>query len=175
MRELLESTRPVDLSLELVEPKELLERVRRRGVVPEQAGSGGTESCRIEVDVGTEPVFADPLLLEQALLNLLTNSFEASGAPIELRAEPEGQGVFRFSVLDRGTGIAEKDLSQVSEPFFTSKSSGTGLGLTVVQRVAELHEGTIELRRRPGGGTEAILRISSNLQRTSREQDPSRR
>jgi signal transduction histidine kinase len=104
-------------------------------------------------------VRADPVLLEQAMLNLLTNACEAGGAPVELRADPDPLGGVRLSVIDCGSGIAAEDQPLVFEPFFTRKPTGTGLGLPVVQRIVELHGGSIELRRRPGGGTEAALHL----------------
>ena len=60
-------------------------------------------------------------------------------------------------VSDNGPGIAKATLARLGEPFFTTKTTGTGLGLAVVQAVARAHQGELRLRSRPGRGTCAIL------------------
>ena len=102
-------------------------------------------------------------MLEQALTNLVINAMEASppGAePVKLTAHTHPQGEVVFEVLDSGTGIAEEDLFKATEPFFTRKLRGTGLGLAVVEKIADLHEGSFALFRRENGGTKAVFRLS---------------
>jgi two-component system CheB/CheR fusion protein len=103
-------------------------------------------------------VRADSEMLRAALLNLLLNACQAGGGAVEIVTSEDGE-VCRIGVLDRGTGIPRDLLDRVFEVFYTTKKSGTGLGLPIVKRLMELQEGTISLRPRPGGGTVAEITI----------------
>jgi signal transduction histidine kinase len=113
-------------------------------------------------------VTVDPLLLGQALLNLLLNGIEAMASwagPRRLRVTygvPDPSGPARkllLSVGDTGPGISPAILDRIFNPFFTTKESGTGLGLSIVHRVVEAHEGTIVVSNSPEGGTVFNIRI----------------
>ena len=126
-----------------------------------ERGPASCALCRVTADENAATVEADPVLLEQAVMNLVTNAREVSpeDAEIEIAATRDGDGTLVVSVADRGPGIADEDRTQVFEPFFTRKPQGTGLGLPAVQKIADLHEGSIELVPRDGGGTIARLRL----------------
>ncbi|HSI35310.1 MAG: sensor histidine kinase [Phycisphaerae bacterium] len=112
------------------------------------------------------PVQVDPLLLEQALLNLVLNAAEAMeergrgtvrlvyGAGEEVEARQ-----CRITVRDTGPGIPADVLDRIFNPFFTTKDTGTGLGLAIVHRTVEAHEGTILATNPPGGGAQFEIRI----------------
>lgn len=92
-------------------------------------------------------VAADPLRIEQALVNLLRNALQAApGKPVTLRWRQEGEHVL-FEVEDQGPGIPEAIRDKLFEPFFTTKAvgQGTGLGLAVVHGIAGEHGGNIAL------------------------------
>jgi len=94
-------------------------------------------------------------------LNILNNacqSFTATGGRVELRALREGDMV-KVSVQDTGVGIAREDLDKVFEPFFTRKSKGTGLGLTICNELVNLHQGKIEINSRQGEGTTVCVHL----------------
>ena len=101
----------------------------------------------------------DPLRIRHVLVNLLRNAAQASppGAPIELEARRVPGGL-EILVRDQGPGIPVGEEARVFEPFHTTRTRGTGLGLAVARRVVELHGGTIEARTRSGGGAE--LRVT---------------
>ncbi len=88
-------------------------------------------------------VRGDAIRLEQVLINLLRNALDAmAGQPIkrlEVRLEADDQ-LWRLSVNDSGTGIAEEHLAQVFDPFFTTKAVGDGLGLGLAVSFAIIHE-----------------------------------
>ncbi|WP_429440085.1 sensor histidine kinase [Pseudomonas sp. BS3782 TE3695] len=89
-----------------------------------------------------------------AILNLIENAIQASTGDIRLKVHLYTRGNnLRLCVSDSGSGIDMKVLARLGEPFFTTKTTGTGLGLTVVKAVARAHQGELQLRSRPGRGT----------------------
>lgn len=95
----------------------------------------------------------DPAQMEQALLNLLRNAHESGTAPdaVALHLQREGQR-WRLEVCDRGSGMSDSVLAQALLPFYSTKRSGTGLGLALTREIVEAHGGEIRLRNREGGG-----------------------
>lgn len=106
------------------------------------------------------PVEVDPNQIRQALLNLVRNAVEASpdGESVRVRAEAD-DATATVRIIDRGGGIAPDDRRHIFEPFYTTKSSGTGLGLAMTQQIIEEHAGTIEVESDPGEGTTFTIRL----------------
>lgn len=98
--------------------------------------------------------------LLQILLNLATNALDAmaSGGTLSLRARAEDTQAV-LEVADTGPGIPPELAARIWEPFFTTKTEGTSLGLALARRLAEAHRGTLTLASRPGAGTTARLRL----------------
>jgi two-component system sensor histidine kinase FlrB len=93
-----------------------------------------------------------------ALLNLVENSIQAAGQGVHLKVHAYRRGAtLRLCISDNGPGIDALTLARLGEPFFTTKTTGTGLGLAVVKAVARAHQGELHLRSRPGRGTCALL------------------
>ena len=99
-------------------------------------------------------ITGDPVKLRQALLNLLKNAVESihGSGSINLKAWFHDSQI-HIRIQDTGCGISEEQLKEIFTPFFTSKSSGTGLGLPVVQNIILAHHGTVSVDSRPGFGT----------------------
>lgn len=96
---------------------------------------------------------ADPAQIEQALLNLLKNAQEAGGPADEVRLRiRRGIDAWRIEVLDRGSGMSEVVMANALAPFYSTKRSGTGLGLALVREIIEAHGGRVSLANREGGG-----------------------
>ncbi|AVU75995.1 sensor histidine kinase [Pseudomonas rhizophila] len=93
-----------------------------------------------------------------AVLNLIENAVQASGGDVRLKVHLFTRGnTLRLCVSDSGSGIEPAVLARLGEPFFTTKTTGTGLGLTVVKAVARAHQGELQLRSRLGRGTCALV------------------
>ncbi|MBT2294246.1 sensor histidine kinase [Pseudomonas fluorescens] len=93
-----------------------------------------------------------------AVLNLIENAVQASGGDVRLKVHLYTRGnTLRLCVSDSGSGIEPAVLTRLGEPFFTTKTTGTGLGLTVVKAVARAHQGELQLRSRLGRGTCALV------------------
>ena len=103
-------------------------------------------------------VRADAEMLHAALLNLLLNACQTGSDAVEVSAAAAGE-VCLLAVADRGPGITPDLLERLFEAFYTTKKSGTGLGLPIVKRLMDLQQGTVSLRPRDGGGTIAELTI----------------
>lgn len=95
-----------------------------------------------------------------AVLNLIENAIQAGGREARLKIHLYQRGeTLRLCISDNGPGIDSVTLARLGEPFFTTKTTGTGLGLAVVKAVARAHQGDVQLRSRPGRGTCAILTL----------------
>ena len=94
------------------------------------------------------------------MLNLIENAIQAGGREVGLKVHLYQRGdVVRLCISDNGPGIDRATLARLGEPFFTTKTTGTGLGLAVVKAVARAHQGDVQLRSRPGRGTCAIVTL----------------
>lgn len=112
-----------------------------------------TLGFRIEGPLPSGETRADAGQLEQVIINLVKNARESGSAPDEItlsvRAQPQG---VRLQVADRGTGLTDQTLRDALLPFFSTKSAGSGLGLTLCREIIEAHGGRLVLANRPGGG-----------------------
>jgi signal transduction histidine kinase len=113
---------------------------------------------RLVGEAPQEPALIDPAQMEQALLNLLKNAHESGSPPdqVELRVK-RVQDLLRIEVMDRGQGMNEAVLTNALVPFYSTKRSGTGLGLALAREIAEAHGGRITLGNREGGGLSVTL------------------
>jgi PAS domain S-box-containing protein len=110
----------------------------------------------------------DTVQIREVFDNILNNAYQAV-ADIKGRIEIKGRvedGTIRISVRDNGEGIDPEDLKQIFEPFFTRKSRGTGLGLTICRELIQLHDGTIKLETERDSGT--TVSVTLPLERAER-------
>ena len=141
-------------ALEPVEARGLAEEVREL-CLPHSEGRGVTLSAR-----GAGAFQADRHLLRRAALNLVRNAVDASppGGTVEFSVEVAG-GAVALTVLDRGPGLPAEARARLFEPFFTTRSGGTGLGLALARKAALAHGGALVVDDRAGGGTAARLSV----------------
>jgi len=113
---------------------------------------------RIAGALPTEAACFDPAQMEQALLNLLKNAHESGSRPEQVELSVRSAlGMLRIEVLDRGQGMNDAVLTNALVPFYSTKRSGTGLGLALAREIAEAHGGRITLGNREGGGLTVAL------------------
>jgi signal transduction histidine kinase len=112
---------------------------------------------RLATPALTRPGHFDAAQIEQVLINLIKNAHESGGADDEVTLSILDVGrELRIEVADRGPGMSETVLAQALLPFYSTKRSGTGLGLALAREIAEAHGGRVLLANREGGG----LRVS---------------
>ena len=113
---------------------------------------------RISGELPVEPAHFDPAQMEQALLNLLKNAHESGSRPADVELQVRtALGMLRIEVMDRGQGMNDAVLTNALVPFYSTKRSGTGLGLALAREIAEAHGGRITLGNRDGGGLTVTL------------------
>jgi nitrogen fixation/metabolism regulation signal transduction histidine kinase len=118
--------------------------------------------CRFQLsgEVPSQPGWFDPVQIEQVLINLIKNAHESGSAPegVTLALHPVGHEL-RIEVGDRGPGMSEAVLAQALLPFYSTKRSGTGLGLALAREISEAHGGRIALANREDGGLRVTLAL----------------
>ena len=147
----LKFSRPEDLKLQPVPLKMLLDEVMP--IVRPEADRAG-----VTLIVGGEEVAdvnGDPAMLRQAFLNLALNAVQAMPGGGTLRIQCEAAPGRRVSVAfaDTGVGIAPGHLQRIFDLYFTTKEKGSGIGLSMVYRTVQMHDGEVEVQSTPGAGT----------------------
>ncbi|HEY8529408.1 MAG TPA: HAMP domain-containing sensor histidine kinase [Paenibacillaceae bacterium] len=124
------------------------------------------KSIDMEVELEEAEIVADPELMGQVWGNLLHNAvkFTPEGGMIGVRLRI-ADGAAEVSISDTGIGIGEEDLSRIFERFYKEDKArsraggGSGLGLSIVKKIIDLHRGSIEVRSKPGEGTVFTVRL----------------
>ena len=134
-------------------PAQLFEALRHAGDAVMQG-----VNVRWQCDARGGALLCNRDTLVGALMNLVENASQAAGQGARLKVHAYLRGdTLRLCISDNGPGIDAPTLARLGEPFFTTKTTGTGLGLAVVKAVARAHQGELHLRSRPGRGTCAML------------------
>jgi two-component system, NtrC family, sensor kinase len=116
---------------------------------------------RVELECSAhERIDCNPALLNQALMNLISNAIDAIGGEGRIKITCGSAGShYKIAVEDTGTGIPPEVRERIFEPFFTTKpvGLGTGLGLSIAYSIVEKHSGTLRAEDAPGGGTRMLI------------------
>ena len=109
---------------------------------------------KVEAGEGLDSVMIDPNLLRRVLDNLIKNGVEAmpNGGKLTVSSQRKDD-LIEICVTDTGTGISGEVATRLFEPFYTTKSNGTGLGLPFCKRAMEAHGGELTFESEPGTGT----------------------
>jgi signal transduction histidine kinase len=113
------------------------------------------------LDSALPEIRADEELLRQAFLNVLQNACQAmpNGGTVSISTARDGRDLVRISIADEGTGISPEHIERIFTLYFTTKSDGSGIGLSVVYRIIQMHDGAIEVQSEVGRGTTMIIRL----------------
>lgn len=154
--------KPADLNLAVEELVDFF--------LPQAEKSG----VRLRTDLASGPIHAnvDVAHLKQAVLNLLLNAAQAMSSENSFPDRPRDlivrtarstdagrQPVAKIHVIDTGPGMSAETIGKIFQPYFTTKSGGTGLGLPTARRIVEAHEGRLEVHSEPGRGTDFSLTL----------------
>ena len=151
MQGLLRFTRSEDLKPQTLSLAALVDEVV--GVIRPECEAAGVHVVVEGVD-RLPPITGDPTMLRQALLNLALNARQAmpNGGTLRIFATPRARRV-DISVEDTGVGIKPEHLGRIFDLYFTTREKGSGIGLSMVYRTVQLHDGEIEVQSTPGRGT----------------------
>jgi PAS domain S-box-containing protein len=147
----LQAIRPAPLQVKLTSLNEVVRQTLEL-LQPELDNRGITIKSKLARHLPVTPI--DPTQTQQALMNLVKNAMQAmtKGGTLTMQTGETPEAVW-VSVADTGGGIPEEQINRIFEPFYTTKKSGTGLGLMIVQRIVRAHGGRIELESHGGRGT----------------------
>jgi signal transduction histidine kinase len=148
----LKFTRPEDLRLQPVRVAGLFEEILP---IIETEASKHNVKVALDVLASTLNVNGDAAMLRQAFLNLAINACQAmpQGGSLRLMSAPASRQRVEIKFEDTGVGIAPEHLGRIFDLYFTTKERGTGIGLSMVYRIIQMHDGEIEVQSTPGRGT----------------------
>jgi len=131
-----------------------------------------SSACNVSKHFNSERllVSGDEHLLAQMFLNLILNAVQAmpEGGELSITADateeiqygvPQKNRIARIRIADTGEGIPRSHLEKIFDPFFTTKKRGTGLGMSIVHNIVEMHQGTIDMESEVGVGTVSIIML----------------
>jgi signal transduction histidine kinase len=159
VQEVLDFVRPIRLQ---VEHTSLAGAVHEAIHLADTKASRGAVEVHVEVPEGLPDIQGDEHQLAQLFTNLLINAYEAMGGRgritvsaqrVRLDNGADGRDAVKVEFADNGPGIAVEVAEKVFAPFFTTKAQGSGLGLSIVRKIVDAHDGRIDLQSAPGQGT----------------------
>lgn len=160
MQDLFSLARPAELEGQRFDLRDVLD-----GALAQLSGHPGVEALAVKREYRADPLptFGDPHRLEQAILNVMLNAVEAmpAGGRLTVSARAEGEHI-RVTFADTGVGIPADQLERVMRPFYSTKATGTGLGLPLVARVVAAHNGRLDIASVPGSGTTVTMELPAS-------------
>ncbi len=163
----LEYARPPKLQLRRVSPSEVVDAALN--LLRHRLEGQGVDVV-VERDDAIRPILLDPEQLKEVLVNLMANALDAmegSGHLVIVETEGFIDPMGRVGVLtltDSGPGVPEDIRESIFEPFFTTKDEGTGLGLPIVRRIVEGHNGVVNCSQAKGGGAKFTIILPFDAQ-----------
>jgi len=147
-------SRPAKADIRPIEPRDVIKDSLR--IVEPEAAEKNVVIGVVEQE-NVPKIMGDPEFLRSVFNNLFINALQAMekvGGHLNIKISPSDDGrSVHFDVADTGAGISEDNLSNIFEPYFSTKETGTGLGLAIVHKIVDIHNGTINVESREGEGT----------------------
>jgi two-component system sensor histidine kinase HydH len=142
--QLLEFARPMEMKRHWTSIQEVIRHTLR---MIEGQAKAKKIAVRTDLPQHVGDIFIDADKIKQVLLNLYLNAMEAmdKGGTLTVAVLPHEGRMVRIDVSDTGKGIDEKDIARIFDPYFTTRSSGTGIGLAIVYKIMEAHDGEIRV------------------------------
>ena len=157
VNEVLDFAKPMQLDLKDGDIGETIQRA-----VEACRTKAGERGVSLTVKLPPEPITIalDSFHVQRALVNLIDNAVEASrpGGQVAITSAICKNELI-VTIMDRGTGMNRETLAHLFEPFYTTKSSGTGLGMPIAKKIFDEHGGTLAVTSKEGVGTEATVRL----------------
>jgi two-component system, NtrC family, sensor histidine kinase AtoS len=159
VQEVLDFVRPIRLQMEHTS---MADAVRSAVQLADTQARRGEVSVDVRVPQDLPLIQGDRHQLAQLFTNLLANAYEAMGGQghVAISANPtwvddgmDGREAVQVEVTDDGPGMPQEVADHVFDPFFTTKAKGSGLGLSIVRKIVDAHDGQIDLKTAPGSGT----------------------
>jgi signal transduction histidine kinase len=146
----------------LLSPSEFNPEALIRRACREQGGPGPEHPLNIDIQNLPTNIIGDPILLEQALVIILSNAMKYSPPDRAINVSAHAQdGSIAITIQDHGTGISKEDLPFLMQPFFRGQNAknvpGTGLGLSLAWHILKLHGGNLEIQSQEGKGTAVTM------------------
>ena len=157
---LLDAVRPFELQYSRCGAKHVV-----GAAIAQVTNSAGVATTQVElISAPADEVECDEILLGQAISNLVQNALVASGrrSPVRVQVDVERSAlleVLRIEIADDGDGVPLAARERLFTPFFTTRATGTGLGLALVKRIAEAHGGSVAYEPPEVGGASFVLRV----------------
>ena len=148
----LKFARPDELKLQPVRVSSLISDIQT-SVSPE--ATRRHIAMKVECPESLPEINADPGMLSQALLNLALNACQAmpDGGTLKISCRTAPRRRLEIDIEDTGIGIPPENLGRIFDLYFTTKEKGSGIGLSMVYRIVQLHDGEVEVQSTPGRGT----------------------
>ena len=130
-----------------------------------QVGLNGNVAVNKELNSSLPDVMANDEQLRRAFANLIKNAEDVmpDGGTLTISAKVVNTFV-EVQFRDTGTGISDADLPKIMDPLFTTKTKGIGMGLSIVSRIVERHDGQLEVTSKAGEGTTFSLRLHRKME-----------
>jgi PAS domain S-box-containing protein len=176
LKSLLNFAKPPRLQLMPIDVNNLLEKAIALSLKHPSLAPGGSKTINVlkDFDPDLHEIMADPMQLQQVFLNLMFNAIEAmprGGALAVKTLMDDTENVLRIAISDTGKGMEPPVLEQIFQPFYTTKRKGSGLGLSICQRLVDQHEGSIRVESAPGKGTVFTIVIPARKAAAEKQKD----
>jgi PAS domain S-box-containing protein len=164
LKSLLNFAKPPKLQLMPTDINDLLDKAIALSLKHPSLAPGGSKTIKVlkDFDPDLYEIMADPMQLQQVFLNLMFNAIEAmpQGGALAIKTLlDDTDNMLNIAISDSGKGMDPRILDQIFQPFFTTKRKGSGLGLSICQRLVDQHGGSLSAESAPGKGTVFTLLI----------------